>query len=162
MVTVNWPINSKGDHLTIFNWINWVPYFIFKFFSSTQSFTTFFLHKKKTFFPHFFILLKDFFNKKFCTKHLTSSIFYRAFFFFFKFLMKKVLSWKKFCGEKKVLVEKLTLPNFSQLKNNFFTKHFVHQKQTNNQSTDFFFLLFGHQQISFTNKKSFFCSLKTF
>ena len=29
MVTLNWPINSKGDHLTIFNWINWVPYFIF-------------------------------------------------------------------------------------------------------------------------------------
>ena len=29
MVTLNWPTNSKGDHLTIFNWINWVLYFIF-------------------------------------------------------------------------------------------------------------------------------------
>ena len=29
MVTLNGQINSKGDNLTIFNWINWVPYFIF-------------------------------------------------------------------------------------------------------------------------------------
>ena len=29
MVTLNWPINSKGDDLTIFNGNNWVPYFIF-------------------------------------------------------------------------------------------------------------------------------------
>ena len=28
MVTLNWPINSKGDHLTIFNLINWISYFI--------------------------------------------------------------------------------------------------------------------------------------
>ena len=31
MVTLNWTFNSKGDHLTIFNWIKWVPYFIFNF-----------------------------------------------------------------------------------------------------------------------------------
>ena len=29
MVPLNWTFNSKGDHLTIFNWINWVSYFIF-------------------------------------------------------------------------------------------------------------------------------------
>ena len=29
LVTLNWTSNSKGDHLSIFNWINWVPYFIF-------------------------------------------------------------------------------------------------------------------------------------
>ena len=32
MVTLDWTFNSKCDYLTIFNWINWVPYFIFNNF----------------------------------------------------------------------------------------------------------------------------------
>ena len=43
--------------------------------------------------------------------------------------MKNVLSWKKFCGEKKLLVEKFSFTNLFPTKNFFLSRNILSTKK---------------------------------